>query len=79
MTAADQVSHGQRAKAQQSRAFLNELHRHKDEVYRYAMGIERSDSIAAFVFDLLVRLAQHKHTFIDRDPDPEAQRSTRTL
>ena len=66
MTAADQNLYGKRANAQPSRAFLNELHRHKTEVYQYAMDLERSDSIAAFVFDLLVRLAQHNHTFIDR-------------
>ena len=66
MTAADQRTYEQRATTLQSRAFLDRLYERRDEVFEHAISLERGDSIAAFVFDLFVRLAQHNHSYIDR-------------
>lgn len=66
MAAADQPAYEQRMTTLTPRVFLDRLHERRDEVYEHATHLERSDSIAAFVFDLLVRLAQHNHSFIDR-------------
>ncbi len=66
MTAANQSTYELRSSSQNTRVFLNRLVQHRTDIYAHAMGLERSDAIAAFVFDLLIRLAQHNHSFIDR-------------
>ena len=66
MTAANQNTYEPRSKHQPTRAFLNALAQRRNEIYQHATNLERSDALAAFVFDLLIRLAQHNHSFIDR-------------
>ena len=66
MTAANQSTYELRSSSQNTRVFLNRLVQHRTDIYAHAMGLERSDAIAAFVFDLFIRLAQHNHSFIDR-------------